>query len=295
MHGAADPFPLGLGHRGARRQPATASWPISCPAPGRSRQHLCCAAGTDRSARVQMIGETSIRLFCLPYAGGSARVYRRWGSALGPGFPVSTVELPGHGRRIREPLHTSADTLVDLLLSELAGQLETGPFALFGHSMGGQLAFQLAHECVRRGMPHPVRLFLSAARSPARTVMPSLHSLPDTELLAALGALNGAPAEALAYPELMAIMLPVLRADLRLSETWSFRPEWPLDIPVSLFSGLSDPLAPRAELERWRDFFSAEVSHQSYPGDHFYLFPSSSEVVPLLSDLKDALVGALTG
>ncbi|MEV7192285.1 alpha/beta fold hydrolase [Streptomyces sp. NPDC093510] len=241
-----------------------------------------------------MIGETSVRLFCLPYAGGSARVYQRWSDAVGPRFPVSAVELPGHGRRIREPLHTSADSLMDLLLSELTGQLGAGPYALFGHSMGGRLAFQLAHECVRRGLPRPVQLFLSAARSPAADMTTHrLHDLPDTELLTALGTLGGSPAETLAHSELMAVMLPVLRADLRLAESWSFRPEHPLDIPVSLFSGLADPLASRTEVERWRDFFSSQACHRSYHGDHFFPFPAADKAVPMLSDLKDALTRAL--
>ncbi|MFG3107071.1 thioesterase II family protein [Streptomyces tendae] len=239
---------------------------------------------------MQTFGETSVRLFCLPYAGGSARAYRRWSGALGPRFPVTAVELPGHGRRIREPVHSSADTLVDLLVSELGGPMGAQPYALFGHSMGGRLAFQLAHECVRRGLPRPVRLFLSAARPPEpEPPRPTLHDLPDAALLAALGALGGAPAEALAHPELMDVMLPVLRADLRLAETWSFSPAGPLDIPVSLCSAPADPLASRAVVERWRDFFSAQVRHRGYHGGHFFPFPAAGEPVPLLRDLKDAL------
>ncbi|MEU6411118.1 alpha/beta fold hydrolase [Microbispora sp. NPDC046933] len=232
----------------------------------------------------------AVRLFCLPYAGGSAAVYRSWGAALGPRFPVTAVEYPGRGRRIREPVATSASALVDLLVAELAEDMRATPFAIFGHSLGGRLAFQLAHELGRRGLPRPRRLFVSAAAAPFHLGWGALHSLPEPELLAALERLGGAPAEALANREFVEFMLPVVRADLRLAETWSFLPEEPLDIPVSLLGGISDPLVPPHEMERWRGFFAGEILRRSYPGGHFYL---RTEEESLLRDVSAALSDAL--
>jgi medium-chain acyl-[acyl-carrier-protein] hydrolase len=246
-------------------------------------------AGADPAAELGRAPAPVMRLFCLPYAGGAAAVYRSWGRALGPRFPVVAVELPGHGRRIAEPLCTSANTLVDRLLAELVEDMRAGPFAILGHSMGGQLAFQLTHELVRRGLPRPSRLFISAARSPMRAGRDLLHALPDAELLEALGRLNGTSAEALAHRELVELMLPVVRADLRLTETWSFLPAEALDVPVSLLGGLSDPLAPPDEMERWRGYFAGEVERRSYSGDHFYLFTEAD----VLRDLSDAMSAAL--
>jgi medium-chain acyl-[acyl-carrier-protein] hydrolase len=239
-------------------------------------------------ARTAGKADPPIRLFCLPHAGGSAVVYGGWGRMLGPRFSVASVELPGHGRRIREPLLTSAAALVERLLDELLEDMRTGPFAVFGHSMGGLLAFRLAHELVRGGLPRPLRLFISAVRAPGHTTG-LLHALPDAELVAALGRLNGASPEVLAHRELVELMLPIVRADLRITEQWSFVPAEALDIPVSLLAGASDPLAPPHEMERWREHFAGEVERRSYPGDHFYLH---TEAEALLRDIGAALTGS---
>lgn len=221
----------------------------------------------------------SLRLFCLHYAGGSAAVYRNWPAALAPHCEVVAVELPGHGRRIREPLRTSATALVDLLLAELGEQMRAGPFAMFGHSLGGLLAFELTHELVRRDLPRPAHLFMSAALCPTRTGGSGLHALPDADLIDALADLNGAPAEALAHEELMALMLPIVRADLCVAETWPFVPERTLDVSVSLLGAISDPIAPPAEIDRWREHFTGELDRRSYQGDHFYLHTEDAAVL----------------
>lgn len=231
-----------------------------------------------------------MRLICLPYAGGSAAAYSNWERGLGSGVGVRAVELPGRGRRIREAPLTSAEALVEQLLTELAAELEEEPFALFGHSMGGLLAFQLTHALADRGLPGPRCLILSAARAPGRTAAAKLHTLPDKELIETLGRLSGAPAEALAHEDLMEVMLPIVRADLKLAETWSFSPAGPLSVPVALLGGLRDPLVPPAEIELWRPRFAAEVERRGYPGDHFYLL---EEEEALLDDLRDLISARL--
>jgi medium-chain acyl-[acyl-carrier-protein] hydrolase len=177
---------------------------------------------------------------------------------------------------------------VDGLIAELVDDMQSRPFAIFGHSLGGLLAFQMTHELVRRGLPRPVRLFLSAARLPKPMAGEPLHALADAELLAVLERLNGAPPEALAHRGLMEIMLPIVRADLRLAETWSFHSGEALDIPVSLLGGLWDPLTPPAEMERWRQYFSGQVDHRSYPGHHFYLLEQEAQLLRYLGDAVSA-------
>lgn len=228
----------------------------------------------------------SLKLFCLPHAGGSAAAYSGWGRVLDPRIAVIPIELPGRGRRLREPLHTSATGLVDQLFSELQEELQAGPFAIFGHSMGGMLAFQLTHEILDRGLTPPVRLFLSAVRPPRSSSRTVLHMGSDSELLDALGRLNGAPKDVVADQELMKFMLPVVRADLQLAETWSFDPGDTLQIPVSLFGGLTDPIAPPFEIENWRPYFASEIERRTFQGDHFYLIQEAGE---LLDDLSTTL------
>ncbi|MFI7207921.1 thioesterase [Micromonospora aurantiaca] len=237
-----------------------------------SRHHAVCA--------------DTVRLICLPFAGGSAAAFRDWGAALGPRFPTVPVDLPGHGRRIREPLCDSLDALAELLVTELSEELESGPYAIFGHSLGGLLAVQMAHELARRHLPPPVRLFISAARSPAEPRPRPLHELPDAALLDALVQLaEGVPAID-GHRELLQFMLPVLRADLRMAETWAGPPSPPLAVPVSLLSGVHDLLAPPTRMASWRRSFVGEVAAHSYPGGHFYIETCADAV---LQDVGRAL------
>ncbi|MEV4690547.1 alpha/beta fold hydrolase [Micromonospora echinospora] len=224
-----------------------------------------------------------VTLFCLPHAGGSAATYRDWHGLLGPRIPTVAVDFPGRGRRMREAPYTSAADLVEWLLAEHLERMRSGPFALFGHSMGGLLAFQLTYELVRRGLPCPRRLFVSAALPPACPHRGSLHTLSDTQLVQALHRLNGTPSEVLEHPQLIDFMLPVLRADLRIAETWTFRPTVKLDVPVSLLGGRGDPLVPSDMLDLWRIHLAGEVVTRTYAGDHFYF---RHDAAPLLVDLR---------
>ncbi|MFI7068858.1 thioesterase II family protein [Micromonospora sediminicola] len=224
-----------------------------------------------------------VTLFCLPHAGGSAGTYRDWQGLLGPRFPTVAIDLPGRGRRMREAPCTSAADLVEWLLAEHLERMRTGPFAIFGHSMGGLLAFQLTHELVRRGLTRPRRLFISAALPPGSPHRGSLHTLSDSQLVHTLHRLNGTPSEVLEHPQLIDLMLPVLRADLRVAETWAFRPTVELDVPVSLLGGRGDPLVPSDVLDHWRIHLAGEVVTRIYPGDHFYF---RHDAAPLLADLR---------
>ncbi len=228
----------------------------------------------------------TVRLYCLPFAGGSATVYRDWGAILGSRYPVVPVDLPGHGRRVREPLCGSLDALAELLVTELSEEMGSGSYAIFGHSLGGLLAFQMGHELARRRLPLPVRLFISAARSPAEPHPCLLHELSDAALVDALIRLAGDVPSIDGHRELIEFMLPVLRADLRLSETWPGPSAPPLRVPVSLLSGANDWLAPPAQVASWRRYFDSEVAVHSYPGGHFYL---GTESTALLRDIGRAL------
>jgi medium-chain acyl-[acyl-carrier-protein] hydrolase len=243
--------------------------------------------GNDLSIRVRPnCDDAVLRLFCLPYAGGSASVFRGWNVSLGEDVVVVGVECPGHGRRIREKPLGSADALVKLLAEELREEFEAGPFALYGHSMGGLLAFQLTHELRRLGLPCPRFLVLSSVRAPRGNLGVGLGGLSDHDLREMLDRLGGAPSDALADDGLMELMLPIVRADLRLVETWDFTPDAPLRVPVSLLSGEADPLVPPGEMDRWRRFFAGQVGHCVYAGGHFYFASDSGQ---MLRDLAAAI------
>lgn len=211
------------------------------------------------------------RLFCFPYAGGASGIFRGWGELLPASFEVIAVELPGRASRFREaPCRSVAEAVAGA--GEAITPLLDRPFAFFGHSLGVLLAFELARWLRREGRPQPRRLFLSARRPPH---LPddeqAMTGLSDEEFLARLRELNGTPEEALQHPELMRMLLPTLRADFEMVDSYRLAPEAPLAVPLAAWGGLADPEVSREQLEAWRPYTSASFSLRMFPGDHFYL------------------------
>lgn len=159
------------------------------------------------------------------------------------------------------------------------------PFAFFGHSLGALVSFELARELRRQYDAHPVRLFVASGHAPQlpRRGMP-IHTLPEQEFLAELHRLNGTPVEVLEHRELMEIMLPLLRADFALYETYVYAPDPPLGCPISAFGGRHDRKVSHSDLEAWREQTSASFSSQMFPGDHFFLNTSRPLLLRALSE-----------
>lgn len=222
------------------------------------------------------------RLVCLPYAGGSAAVYRTWDQLVPGDVEVCPVELPGRGMRFGEQPFTRLPPLVRALADAMEPLLDR-PFALFGHSFGGLVAFELARLLRRRGWPVPCHLFVSATGAPARGRRrePVLHTAPDAELKARLHEFNGTPPEILANDELMELVLPVLRADFAALETYEYHEEPPLDVPITVFGGIHDRTVRPSELEGWRGQ-STSSRLRLLPGDHFFINEMAYEVVRLV-------------
>jgi medium-chain acyl-[acyl-carrier-protein] hydrolase len=228
-----------------------------------------------------------MRLFCFPYAGGAASVFRDSPYGLPTDVEVCPVHLPGRGTRLTEPPFSRLPLLVEAL-SEALQPLLDRPFALFGHSLGSLVCFELARQLRRSYQVCPARLFVSAGRAPQ---IPNrgraVHTLPQKEFAEELRRLNGTPDELLDCHELMAIALPSLRADFALYETYGYLPEPPLDCPISSFGGLTDREVRRDDLEAWREQSSMSFSIRMFPGNHFFL----KAIEPLLlSTIADELL-----
>jgi len=213
----------------------------------------------------------ALRVFCLPFAGGSARSYGPLATALGDRTDVCAIEYPGRGSRFGEPLLRSLDALVAQLGPQLLPWMG-GPFALLGYSMGAHVAFELARWLRRHGGPSPTRLLVAAARAPhLADPRPPTYALPEAAFIAELRALNGTPSEVLAHPELMELLLPILRADTEVIQTHRYRDEPPLDVPITAFGGTRDPLASTAEQEAWGAQTTAGFELHLFSGDHFFM------------------------
>jgi medium-chain acyl-[acyl-carrier-protein] hydrolase len=234
--------------------------------------------------------KASIRLFCFPYAGGGAQIFRTWQSELPSEVEVCPVQLPGRGRRLKEAAYTNVHTLVQELAQGLLPFLGK-PFAFFGHSMGATISFELARYLRREYHLMPQHLFISGRRAPH---IPSTHAhtynLPDPEFLAALRDLKGTPHEALEHPDLMELMLPLLRADFELSENYTYLNGPLLDCPMSIYGGQEDDDVPREHLEAWGKLTTGSVSLKMFPGDHFFVNTTQNALLKTLSQELDHLV-----
>jgi surfactin synthase thioesterase subunit len=162
------------------------------------------------------------RLFCFPYAGGAAPIYRDWGNKLPASIEVHPVQLPGHGNRLSEPLCKRVEPLVESMVEALKPYLE-GSFSFFGHSMGAIISFELAHLLSREHKSGPAHLFLSGRPAPHLTRKgPPTYDLPESEFIEELRQLQGTPSEILEHPEVMAVLSPILRADLEICQTYEY-------------------------------------------------------------------------
>lgn len=217
--------------------------------------------------------DPALRLFCFSYAGGGATVFRSWNDHLPGSVEVCSIQLPGREHRVGELSYRRLRPLVTDLQAAIVPLLDR-PFALFGHSMGALIAFELARQLRRTGLPQPEHLFLGAFRAPQ---LPNpnirIYRLPD-EVLKTVLAKEGTPPDVLDSDELMRALLPMLRADFELCDTYEYAAEAPLPVPMSIFGGLHDVRVGRADLEQWNVQADGEFSLSMLPGSHFFIHGS---------------------
>jgi medium-chain acyl-[acyl-carrier-protein] hydrolase len=212
-----------------------------------------------------------LRLFCLPHAGGGAVLYRAWPDAMPPEVEVCPVQLPGRGTRLRERPLESMGPLVQELARALRPLLDR-PFAVFGHSMGALVGFEWARELRRQGAPLPCHLFMAGRRAPQLAdPEPRVHDAPESALVDHVRRLGATPREVLEDPDLMRLLLPALRADLAVCETYAYEDEPPLSCPISALLGREDGHAPPADAEAWRAQTAGPFRMETFPGGHFFV------------------------
>jgi medium-chain acyl-[acyl-carrier-protein] hydrolase len=222
-------------------------------------------------SRPRPLPRARLRLFCLAHAGGGASAFRGWPEALPADVEVCPVQLPGRENRIGEPAFNRAEPLVEALADAVDDYLDR-PFAFLGHSNGALLSFELARTLRARGRPGPAHLFASGRRAPDLPAdTEPIHMLPEAEFLAELQELGGLPPQLLEHRELLELLVPVLRADVGVHETYEFREQAPLACPITAYGGLTDPKVSRAQAEAWARHTAGPFTLRMFPGGHFYL------------------------
>lgn len=220
-----------------------------------------------------------LRLVCFSYAGGNGAVYLPWQAGLGGDIEVCAIQLPGRGARIGEVPFSSMESLLRALVP-VTGAQDGVPFAFFGHSLGAMVAFELARRLQSLGLPQPSHLIVSGCAAPRHRKPPrQLHLLPADELIEALREYNGTPHEILAHRELMDLLLPTIRADFALVETYRYPPGPLLALPLTVLAGRSDEAACPALGAQWQQETQGPCRIEWFDGDHFFINGARSEVL----------------
>jgi len=225
--------------------------------------------------------DARVTLICLPHAGGSASFFFPVSAALTPDVDVLAVQYPGRQDRRHERCIDNIPELAERVFDVLpAGD---GPIALFGHSMGALLGFELARMIEKAARGRLVHLFVSGRRAPSRPREEYNYLLSDDDLIAQIRALNGTDSRVLDDDELVRLALPAIRADYRAAETYVYRQGAPLSCPITVFAGRDDPKATVEESQAWSEHTTGDFRIHVYPGGHFFLIPHRQPILDIIS------------
>lgn len=221
-----------------------------------------------------------VRLLCFAHAGGSALVFRTWREKLPWAIQTCAVQLPGRERRLNESFITRMPRLIDELSQALAPLLQ-GRIVLVGHSLGAKIAFEFARRLrYEFANAEVVHLFVSGSQAPhlRSTEMP-IYNLPEETFLERLRQFGGTPREVLANAEVMNLLVPRLRSDFELGDTYTCERTEPLHCPITVWGGESDELVPRASLEAWQEHTTAGLQVRVLRGSHFAFYEQEAEII----------------
>ncbi|MBW4673439.1 MAG: acyltransferase domain-containing protein [Desmonostoc geniculatum HA4340-LM1] len=215
--------------------------------------------------------KAKVRIFCFPYAGAGASVYKDWSSLFPSSIDICPIQLPGRENRWQETPITQLKTLITVFTPLLRPYLDT-PFAIFGHSMGALIGFELTQELHRRNWEMPDHLFMSGFCAPqiSKPDLP-IHKLSEPKFIDALRRFQCTPESVLLHSELMQVFLPILRADFKLLETYFYRQNAALNCPITALGGAADPKVSQQELEQWRQQTISHFSLKLFAGGHLFL------------------------
>jgi surfactin synthase thioesterase subunit len=227
--------------------------------------------------------DAPVRLACLPHAGGSASYYFPVSAALAPHAEVLAVQYPGRQDRRHEPCVDNIQELAEQVFAALSPWTDR-PLALFGHSMGASLAFEVARLLEHRAGVVPAALFASGRRAPSRHRDENVHAQGDQRLIQEIQRLSGTEARLLDDPEVLRMALPALRSDYKAAETYRYAPGPDLSCPVTAFVGDADPKASVEEAADWALHTTGSFELKVYGGGHFFLNDHAPSVIAEIAE-----------
>eukprot|EP01135_Chromosphaera_perkinsii_P002594 Nk52_evm110s224 gene=Nk52_evmTU110s224 len=239
----------------------------------------------------QVRPDAHVRLFCFPWAGGAASSFTGWSQVLSSDVEVLCVQLPGRGSRIKEELISDMNELSNQLCQMLLPYMDK-PFYVFGHSAGALIGFDFVKELTMRGLPTPVRLMVSGCSPPhlQSEKLPDGWLTDDSIMVSLLREWGGTPESILKDPNALEMVLPLLRADLQLINSYFHEmPEGakcPVNVPLAVYGGKEDENAEPETLKLWSQLSSCESDIHVYEGGHFYFLDLPDMKVELLADIN---------
>ncbi len=225
-----------------------------------------------------------IKLFCLPYAGGSAFIYSKWKLRLAKNIELCPIELAGRGSRITEKFYVNLDAAVNDIYEQIVDDISEFDYAIFGHSMGALLAYELIQKIKSVGLKPPVHAFFSGRKPPGTPRKGKPFSLMSpSEFEEKILDLGGTPPEFFEYPELKKVFIPLLRSDFTLSESKINRPEIsPLATNITIFLGETEGV-PMDMAIKWKKHTEKECFIYYLEGGHFFLFDQEKEIIEIIN------------
>ncbi|MEV8032185.1 alpha/beta fold hydrolase [Streptomyces sp. NPDC086182] len=211
------------------------------------------------------------KMMCLPYAGAGAGVYRPWQQLSSPRLEAAPIQLPGREEEFTSPFYTGIAEAAARTADRVREAAGTGPFVIFGHSFGAVLAYETAQHLLADGGPVPGHVIVSGSVSPRHRRHLTISDTDDDQAVIDLQNMTGQKIEALHHPELRALLLPAMRADVGLLSTYVPSTAEPLPLPLTAIRGDSDPMVPAREWLDWSSFTSGPFRSVEMTGGHMYL------------------------
>ena len=233
------------------------------------------------------MGEESMKktkLFCIPYAGGSAMAYTRWKKHLSSEIELYPLELSGRGRKIKMPFYDSIHDAINDVFSMLEKELDDTPYALFGHSMGSVIAYEVAHKINESGCQKPMHIFFSGRKAPDAKRDSNIHHLPHDEFVEKVLDYGGMSKGLLAEKQLLDLMLPIIRNDIRIIEQYNYveRPI-KLSCDTTVLYGKMDKMTINDAIE-WKKHTEGKCDIKCFGGGHFFINEYEEDVIEVIQN-----------
>ncbi|WP_254563166.1 thioesterase II family protein [Dyadobacter diqingensis] len=225
-----------------------------------------------------------ITLFCLPFGGGNKFSYRAFQKYFPPFIKVINLEYPGRGGRIGEACLKQSDLLVNDLYDCITDKIDLGKYAIYGHSLGGLLAYLLTRKIIEQKRNPPLYLFVTGTSGPSALsrVNSRKFLLPKIDFINEINNYGGSSVEILENADLMDYFEPILRADFQVSETYVYKKEPILDIPITVITGLGEDMEDK-DIKSWQRETSLRVEFLSMPGKHFFIFEYAKDITEIIA------------